>query len=55
MPAVSQARARFMGAVRGGAIKKKGFSPAKAGEWLRGVKVSKLPERANGYSKLRPK
>ena len=47
MPAVSKAQARFMGAVAGGAIKKKGLSKAKAKEFLRGVSVKKLPARKN--------
>ena len=45
MPAVSKAQARFMGAVAGGAIHKKGLSKGKAKEYLKGVKVSKLPAR----------
>ena len=45
MPAVSQAQARFMGAVAGGEVKKKGLSPDKAKEFLRGVDVGKLPAR----------
>lgn len=45
MPAKSRAQARFMGAVAGGAIKKKGLSKAKAKEFLKGVKVSKLPKK----------
>lgn len=45
MPAVSKAQARFMGAVCGGAIKKPGLSKSKACEYVRGQKVSDLPER----------
>jgi len=45
MPAKSKAQARFMGAIAGGAIKKKGLSKEKAKEFLRGVSVSKLPAR----------
>lgn len=45
MPAVSKAQARFMGAVVGGKIKKKGLSKAKAKEFLRGVSVKKLPNK----------
>ena len=45
MPAVSQAQARFMGAIAGGSLKKKGLPPAKAKEFLAGVDVSKLPAR----------
>ena len=45
MPAKSKAQARFMGAVAGGAIKKKGLSKAKAKEFIKGQKVSKLPTR----------
>jgi hypothetical protein len=45
MPAKSKAQARFMGAVAGGAIKKKGLSKAKAKEFVRGIKMSKLPKK----------
>lgn len=45
MPAVSQAQARFMGAVAGGAVKKPGLSKSIAKEFLRGVDVSRLPQR----------
>ena len=37
---------RFFGAVKGGAIKKKGLSAKKAGEMVKGSKASKLPEKA---------
>lgn len=40
-----------MGAVAGGAIKKKGLSPAKAKEFVRGQKISKLPARAKKKAK----
>lgn len=47
MPApVSQAQARFFGAVAGGAIKKKGLSAQEAKKRLEGVQVKKLPERS---------
>ena len=42
---VSQAQSRFFGAIAGGQIKKKGFSPAEAKTRLAGVDVSKLPAR----------
>ncbi len=45
MPAKSQAQAGFMGMVAAGKIKKKGLSRAKAKEFLRGVKVKKLPKK----------
>jgi len=45
MPVVSKAQARFMGAIAGGKLKKKGLSKAKAKEFLRGVKVKKLPSK----------
>lgn len=45
MPAKSRTQARFMGAVAGGKLKKKGLSKAKAKEFLRGVKIKKLPKR----------
>lgn len=45
MPAVSKAQAGFMGAVASGDKKVKGLSPEKAKEFLRGVKVSKLPAK----------
>jgi len=46
MPAKSKAQARFMGAVCGGAVKKKGLSKKKACEYVRGQKISDLPERS---------
>lgn len=46
MPATSRAQAHYMGMVAAGKIKKPGLSPAKAKEFLRGEKVSKLPARA---------
>lgn len=45
MPAKSKAQVGFMGLVASGKLKKKGLSSAKAKEFLRGVKVSKLPNR----------
>jgi len=45
MPAVSQAQARLMGAVAGGALRKPGLTRNAAKEFLRGVDVSKLPAR----------
>jgi len=45
MPAKSLAQARFMGFVSSGKVKRKGLSPDKAKEFLRGVKVSKLTKR----------
>lgn len=45
MPAKSKAQFGFMGMVASGKIKKKGLSRAKAKEFLRGVKVNKLPKR----------
>lgn len=43
--AKSKAQARFFGAVAGGAIKKPGLSAKKAGEMLKGTKMSKLPAK----------
>lgn len=43
--AKSKAQARFFGAVAGGAIKKKGLSAKKAGEMVKGTKMSKLPSK----------
>lgn len=43
--AKSKAQAKFLGAVKGGAIKKKGLSSKKAGEMLKGTKMSKLPAK----------
>jgi hypothetical protein len=43
--AKSKAQARFLGAVAGGQIKRKGMTKAKAREMLRGTKVKKLPAR----------
>ena len=45
MPAKSQAQARFMGAIAGGAIKKPGLSSAKAKEFVRGQDIKSLPKR----------
>lgn len=45
MPCKSKAQCKFMGAVAGGAIKKKGLSKAKAKEFVKGVKMSKLPKK----------
>lgn len=45
MPAKSKAQARFMGAVAGGMVKKKGLPPAKAKEYVAGQKMKGLPER----------
>lgn len=46
MPATSKAQMRFMGAVAGGAIKKKGLSKKQAEEYVRGQKMKNLPARA---------
>jgi len=45
MPAKSKAQFGYMGLVASGKIKKKGLSKIKAKEFLRGVKVKKLPKR----------
>ena len=45
MPVTSKKQAGFMGMVASGKIKKKGLSRAKAKEFLRGVKVKKLPKK----------
>lgn len=42
---VSQAQARFFGAIAGGQKKVKGFSAAEAKNRLRGVNVVALPKR----------
>lgn len=41
----SRAQARFLGAVAGGQVKRKGLTRAKARELLRGTKVKRLPAR----------
>jgi len=46
MPSTSKAQARFMGAIAGGAIKKKGLSPEKAREFIRGQNIKSLPSKA---------
>lgn len=46
MPATSKAQMRFMGAVAGGAFKKKGLSKAQAKEYVRGRTMKGLPARA---------
>ena len=51
MPAVSKAQARFMGAVAGGAIKKKGLSSSKAKEFVRGESLKGLPDRVKKKKK----
>lgn len=51
MPATSKAQTRFMGAVAGGAIKKKGLSRAQAKEYVRGQSLKNLPARAKGKKK----
>ena len=51
MPARSQEQARFMGAIAGGQIKKKGLSKAKAKEFIRGVKIKSLPKKVKKYEK----
>jgi hypothetical protein len=45
MPPKSKAQARFMGAVAGGKIKKKGLSRKEAREYLRGTKIKSLPKK----------
>jgi hypothetical protein len=45
MPVKSKAQAGFMGRIASGKIKKKGLSKEQAKEYLRGVKVKKLPKR----------
>lgn len=45
MPAKSKVQAGFMGLIASGKIKKKGLSKEKAKEFLRGVKISRLPKR----------
>lgn len=41
----SKAQAAYLGAVAGGAIKKKGLSKDKAKEMLKGSKTKKLPKK----------
>lgn len=45
MPVKSKKQAKFMGAISGGSLKKKGLSAKKAGEMLKGTKMSKLPAK----------
>uniref|UniRef100_A0A6M3KFA4 DUF3008 domain-containing protein n=1 Tax=viral metagenome TaxID=1070528 RepID=A0A6M3KFA4_9ZZZZ len=45
MPAKSKAQMRFMGAVAGGAVKKKGLPKEKAKEFIRGQKMKGLPKK----------
>ena len=49
MPVKSQKQAKFFGIIASGKIKKKGLSKAKAKEFLRGVKVKKLPKKVKKY------
>jgi len=41
----SKAQARYLGAVAGGKVKKKGLSKNKAKEMLKGTKMKRLPAR----------
>ena len=45
MPAKSKQQAKFMGAIAGGQIKKKGLSKEKAKEFLTGIKIKSLPKK----------
>ena len=45
MPVKSKAQAGFMGMIASGKMKKKGLSKMKAKEFLKGVKVGKLPKK----------
>lgn len=49
MPIKSKAQAKFMGAIAGGKLKKKGLSKEKAKEFLRGTKTKGLPKKSKGY------
>ena len=46
MPVKSKAQAKFMGIIASGKKKVKGLSKEKAKEFLKGVKVKKLPKKA---------
>ena len=46
MPVTSKAQFRFMKAVEGGYIKKKGLPPAKAAEYTSGQSPKGLPAKA---------
>ena len=45
MPVKSKVQAGFMGMIASGKFKKKGLSKKKAKEFLRGVRVGKLPRK----------
>jgi hypothetical protein len=45
MPAKSKQQFKFMQAVAGGSLKKKGLSPAKAKEFVAGQSPKKLPKK----------
>ena len=46
MPKIkSKSQARYLGAIAGGQLKKKGLSKTKAKEMLRGSKLKKLPKK----------
>lgn len=49
--AKSEAQARFLGAVAGGAIEKPGLSKEEAKKKLKGVKVKSLPEHIKKSAK----
>lgn len=51
MPAVSRKQYRFMRAVEEGKVKKKGLSPEKAAEFVRGVNPKTLPEKKKATKK----
>ncbi len=51
MPVKSKAQAGFMGMIASGKFKKKGLSKNKAKEFLRGVKVKKLPKKVSKKKK----
>lgn len=55
MPAKSKKQFKFMKAVEGGYIKKKGLSKEKAAEFTEGQSPKKLPEKKKPAKKKAPK
>ncbi len=51
MPAKSKSQMRFMGAIAGGAIKRKGLSKKEAKEYVRGQSSKGLPEHVKKHRK----
>lgn len=51
MPAKSKAQLRYLGAIAGGKIKKKGLSRSEAKEFIKGQSSKNLPEHSKKRTK----